>query len=164
MGGRGQVGLVTEARALEHARHEADAAIVEVRHDVSVLGEGGDGDAAVGLRPTASVVHEVHAARAAHEVERGQGDREDGGQEEVDVPQAMEPGEEVVGAELPGFAENDGGKRHGDDDEEVVHDDLVQGFELLDMGWRADHVFEARSGCVVGVWVLIIVYGYDQAW
>ena len=62
----------------------------------------------------------------------------------MDLRQAMETGEELAGAELGGFAENhDGYERCGDDDQEVIHDELVQEFKLLvETGWRANHVAE----------------------
>lgn len=44
----------------------------------------------------------------------------------------MEPAEDLLGSELCGFTENDDGcERCGDDDEEVVHDKLERGFEVL---------------------------------
>jgi hypothetical protein len=62
----------------------------------------------------------------------------------------MESGEELVGAKLGGFAENhDGYARCGDEEEEVVHDELEQGFELVhvEMGRQADHA------AVAPVWI-----------
>lgn len=128
---RVDVSLVTEARALEHARHEPVTAIIERK--ASVLGGRAYGYAAIGVRPAARVVDEVDAARAAHEVECGQGERKKDCQQNVNLPQAMEAGEDLVGSELRGFTKKDEDHgRCGDKEEEIVHHDLEQVFE---MGW-----------------------------
>jgi hypothetical protein len=60
----------------------------------------------------------------------------------------MESGEELVGAELGGFAEkHDRCAWCDDEEEEVVHDELVQGFEPVhvEMGRQADHVAEPHA-------------------
>ena len=124
-----EVGLVAEARPLEHACQEPEAAIVHVWRNASVLSEGANGHAAVGLWPAARVVHEVHAAWAAHNAEGGQGKWKEYDEENVNLLQAMEPGEDLVSAELHGFAKNAGGcDWHDEDEEEVVHNQLVEWF------------------------------------
>lgn len=75
MHGRVEVGLVIEARPLEHARHEVDTTIMKVRQEADFLDQGSYGDVVIRFRPAARVVDEVHTARASHEVEGGQGER-----------------------------------------------------------------------------------------
>jgi len=75
-----ETGLAADATALEHARHEMDAAVVEERHQVRVLDERGDGDTVAAAGTEARVVDQIHcaAARMVHEVSRGNADGKEG--------------------------------------------------------------------------------------
>lgn len=100
---------------------------------MSALGGGAYGYAAIRLRPAARVVDEVDAARATHEVEGGEGERKKDCQQNVNLPQAMEVGEDLVGSDKRSFTNKDEGHgRCGDEEDKVVHDDLERVFE---MGW-----------------------------
>uniref|UniRef100_A0A0A9F583 Uncharacterized protein n=1 Tax=Arundo donax TaxID=35708 RepID=A0A0A9F583_ARUDO len=55
--GRRQARLLPEPGPLEQLGHEPDAAVVEHGHLLGVFEEGGEGDAAVGRRAEAGVVH-----------------------------------------------------------------------------------------------------------
>ncbi|BAS97121.1 Os06g0260250, partial [Oryza sativa Japonica Group] len=89
---RRQARLLPEPRPLEQPRHEPHAALVDgralhVRHQLGVLEERGERDAAVGLGAEARVVDEVHGARPQHEVQRRGRRRHERCQEDVHRPQ-----------------------------------------------------------------------------
>jgi hypothetical protein len=60
-------------------------------HSTRVLQEGGEGDAAVGRRAEAGVVHQVHRPWPQHEVHRGSRGRDERGEEQVRGSRLTEP-------------------------------------------------------------------------
>ncbi|CAL5043408.1 unnamed protein product [Urochloa decumbens] len=142
--GGGKARLLPEARPLEELGHEPDAALVEGRHLLGVLEEGGEGDPAVGPRAEAGVVDQVHRAGTEQEVHGRRRGREERGQEQVRGTRVADPAGELLGPEARRGEQGGGRERHRHDgEEEVVHDAAVHGLEALlaaaERRWRRAH-------------------------
>uniref|UniRef100_A0A453ITH9 Uncharacterized protein n=1 Tax=Aegilops tauschii subsp. strangulata TaxID=200361 RepID=A0A453ITH9_AEGTS len=113
---RRQAGLLPEPRALQQARHEPDAALVELGQQLGVLQEAGEGDAAGVRGAEAGVVDEVHRAGTQHEIQDGSRGRKEAGQEEVHRPDLGEPAGQLLRPDAHHRDEGGGsGERDGDD-------------------------------------------------
>uniref|UniRef100_A0A0A9D0U4 Uncharacterized protein n=1 Tax=Arundo donax TaxID=35708 RepID=A0A0A9D0U4_ARUDO len=129
----GQAGLLPEPRALQQARHEPDAALVEARPYAGVLQERRERDAAVGVGAEARVVHQVHRARPEHHVQHRRRGWQERGQEHVRRPERAGPGQDLLGPQLRRLEQDRGGERHRHDGQDVVHHQLVQRLETPEL-------------------------------